>query len=227
MRLNFKHKQSGFSLVEIVISMSIGSVLVAGVTSVYVDTIKNTSDNISSIRLEQDLQAIVQMVSQEMRRAGFDGDSVNGGDTNFDVNLETTSCISYNYDMGDTPNGTLDANEKFAFRLVDDAIQFGTSATNCNDADATWASINNINNVKITSFTLNLLELCVNLKDNSNCNQTNPPVNNPYVAPVSGDTLVKKYQLELDITGVSTNSSSSKTISTKIRLLNDIKKTQA
>ena len=64
MRLNFKHKQSGFSLVEIVISMSIGSVLVAGVTSVYVDTIKNTSDNISSIRLEQDLQAIVQMVSQ-------------------------------------------------------------------------------------------------------------------------------------------------------------------
>lgn len=228
MNLNFKHKQSGFSLVEIIVSMAVGSVLVAGVTTVYVDAIKNSADNVASIRLEQDLQAIVQLISQEMRRAGYDGDSVNGGDTDFGITENTATCIRYNYDMGNPPNGTLSPSENFAFRLVDNAVQFGTNVTSCDDNEASWTNVNKTDNVIITAFALNLTELCVNLKNNSNCNPSNPPDDNPYVAPVAGDKMIKKYKLELNITGRSANNSSyTKSIETKIRLLNDIKTTQS
>lgn len=229
MRLNIKHKQSGFSLVEVIISMAVGSFLVAGVTSVYVDTIKNSADNVVSIRLEQDLQSIVSLVSQEMRRVGYDGDSVAGGDTDFGVKEITQSCIRYNYDMGANPNGIPAANETFAFRLVDNAVQFGSSVVSCVDPDATWVDINKESNVLVTSFSLNLIELCINLKNNSNCNSSDSPTDpvRPYITPVVGDQLVKKYQLVLNISGQPANNSSrSKTVVTRIRLLNDIKTTQ-
>ena len=229
MRQNIKHKQSGFSLIEVVISMAVGSVLVAGVTSVYVDTIKNSADNVTSIRLEQDLQSIIQLISQEMRRVGYDGDSVAGGDTDFGVKEITQSCIRYNYDMGANPNGIPADNETFAFRLVNYAVQFGSSVASCNDANATWVDINKESNVLITSFSLNLTELCVNLKNNSNCNASDSPTDpvNPYITPTVGDKLIKKYQLLLNISGQAANNSArTKTIATKIRLLNDIKTTQ-
>jgi len=229
MRLNFRHNQSGFSLVEIIISMAIGSILVAGVTSVYVDTIKNSADNITSVRLEQDLQAIVQMVSQEMRRVGFDGDSVNGGDTDFGIKEISSTCIRYNYDMGAIPDGSPTANEMFAFRLVNNSIQFGSSVVSCADTNASWVNINNSNTVLVTSFTLDLVELCINLKNNSNCNSadsTTDPVD-PYVVPSVGDKMIKNYQLVLNVAVRPANDSlNSKSVMTKIRLFNGIKTTK-
>jgi len=227
MKRNLKIKQSGLGLIEIIISITIGSILVAGVSNLYVDTIKNSADNVRSIRLEQDLQAIILLISQEMRRVGFDGDSINGGDTDFGINEITSTCIRYNYDMGSPPNGIPSANETFAFRLINNSIQFGSNVSSCNDNNASWSNINNTDNIIVTSFSLNLVELCVNLKNNSNCNAINPPADNPYIVPAIGDKMIKKYQLELNIAGKPTNNSSySKSVATKIRLLNEIKKTK-
>jgi len=222
-----KLSQRGFGLIDLMISVSIGSVLMAGVTTLYVDSLKNSSVNITSIRVEQDLQAIVQLISSEMRRAGYDGDSASGGDTDFGIEEMASTCIRYSYDSGDTPDGAVSANEKFGFRLNNNAVQFGSSVSNCTSGN--WENINNPDLVKVSSLNLNVIELCVNLADNSNCNVADVGNDeNPYVTPAVGDVMIKKYRLDLSISGYSANDDSmTKSIEADIRIFNDLRKTKS
>lgn len=223
-------RQKGFSLVEMMISMTIGLTLVAGVSSIFSNTLKSSSDFVATAKLDQDLTAVLEFISKEVRRAGYDGGAAGGTDTAFGIDdvasgisssTSTSSCLIYTFDMdGD---GALDSNEQNGIRLNsgNTAVMFKQSVTSC--SDITSGAINDDNTIVINSLEFEHNRLCVNLTDSSNCMENT----SGYQAPNSGDLKVWKREITITLSGYYKNDPDqySRTVSNTIRLHNDILET--
>lgn len=86
----------GFSLVELMVAITIGLILLAGISSVMVSTKKsyNTQDSLS--RLQENARIALMIMSRELKNAGYTGCNINmnkvtnvlkGATTSFDYNL--------------------------------------------------------------------------------------------------------------------------------------------
>lgn len=69
--MTMRLKQTGLSLVEMMVSITAGLIVVLGVTSVYVSTISSSSDTLKQSRLNQELTTIMTVMSNDIRRAGI------------------------------------------------------------------------------------------------------------------------------------------------------------
>lgn len=63
--------QAGVGLVELLMGILVGLVLLGGVISVYVATSKANADNLKLARLNQEMRAIMGIMTREIRRAGY------------------------------------------------------------------------------------------------------------------------------------------------------------
>ncbi len=70
-------RASGFSLVELMISITIGLVVLGGVVSIFVSSVKSNADALKMTRLNQELQAVMSMMTRDIRRAGYWGTATN------------------------------------------------------------------------------------------------------------------------------------------------------
>jgi len=214
-----RKNQLGFSLIELLISMGVGLALVAGVVNIMGSTVKSSSDFLSLAKLDQDLQAIMDLMVKEVRRSGYDSNSSDGNDTAFYLTRSSSSCLLYSYDdVSNTNDGTLDNEERFGFRKNGSNIQFGQQATDC--TSGTWSTINDSNIISIDSLTFAIDTLCVNLSDGSDCS---PGATTPAV----GDQYIEKYQVTINLTGTYNSTSTSKTVTATVRSHNDVIKTQS
>jgi prepilin peptidase dependent protein B len=125
-------KQSGFTLVEIMIALVIGLIVVTAIINIYGTTAKNGSNMIKSSRLNHDLEAVMALMINDIKRSGYwSGATVSTDirtnpftatntniqifDTDADVETTAADCILYTYDAdGD---GTVDSNEYYGFKL--------------------------------------------------------------------------------------------------------------
>lgn len=69
-----KSKSLGFSLIELMIALSIGLVVVSAVLAFTLSSVTTNSEYIQSTRLSQELRNSMDFVSRELRRAGYDQD---------------------------------------------------------------------------------------------------------------------------------------------------------
>ncbi len=58
-------------MVELLVSMAAGLIVVGGVTSVYVSTIKSSTDTLNQSKLNQELSTLVSVMANDIRRAGI------------------------------------------------------------------------------------------------------------------------------------------------------------
>ena len=65
-----EHK--GFSLVELMVAMVAGLLLVAAVTTLFATTLRANSTAMKVSRLNQEIQAITDMIARDIERAGYD-----------------------------------------------------------------------------------------------------------------------------------------------------------
>lgn len=146
-------KEGGMSLIELMVAMAVGLIVVGAVLSVYLMTLGTSSSTLQSSRLNQEVSAIMNIMVNDIRRAGYanaaagdwGGDAAlsnyekpslnpfnQRGSTALEVHdaadadqdsLGNGSCIVYAYDAN--RNGALNDNESFGFRLNadGDAIQ--------------------------------------------------------------------------------------------------------
>ncbi len=63
----------GFSLVELMIGITLGLIIISGVLGVFSSTVKNQSDNLKMSRLNQELRAVMDVMARDIRRAGYWG----------------------------------------------------------------------------------------------------------------------------------------------------------
>ncbi|MBN2843668.1 MAG: hypothetical protein JXM68_11285 [Sedimentisphaerales bacterium] len=132
------HKQKGLNLIELMIAMLLGLIVVGVTIGILVSAIKSSSDTIKMTRLNQEMQAIMTLISRDIRRAGYWGDNtatVNPYEPS--VASGASDTITFAYDANS--NGASEATETISFRKNANTIQIRQSAggvwTNLSDPD--------------------------------------------------------------------------------------------
>ncbi|WP_022940880.1 prepilin-type N-terminal cleavage/methylation domain-containing protein [Psychromonas hadalis] len=163
----------GFSLVELLIALLLGSVLLAMVIGLYVTGVSTGAKSLKYSRLRTDLQSIIAMMETDIRRAGYGKNAYlvgAGADKTIDINdvditvsshiVKANSCIVYYYNHNNTP--AIESENKMAFRLNSDAIEFSSGVgkvANAVCATSGWTDISDDQFITIThlSFTENIV----------------------------------------------------------------------
>jgi len=144
--LNTRYRAAGFTVVELLVGLAVGLIVAAAVISVYVNTLSISGTTLRSSRLNQEMNSIMNILVNDIRRAGYWGGSTTGDASVNPFNQATTalkvfswdgsaytdesplgsgSCIVYAYDLngdGDLDKGSGATapnngnNEGFGFR---------------------------------------------------------------------------------------------------------------
>lgn len=149
--------QKGFSLVELLIALLLGSVLLAMVIGLYVTSVSSGAKSLKYSRLRTDLQSIISVMETDIRRAGYGGQLFmvgSGATQTVDIDQD---CIVYYYNH-DGAVSIADAN-KMAFRFLpaENEIQFGTGvgpiAADCySSGNGNWTALSDKQFIKITAL---------------------------------------------------------------------------
>lgn len=156
MLMNIRIRQTGVTLIEMMIGMTVGLFVVSGVLTVYVATLNSTSDTIKQSRLNQEIMTLINIMSTDIRRAGYWAGStpdtsasnpfseiantaLDVRDVSSNASTFTTAnvlagtavgnCITYAYDL-DQGGGNPADDELFGFKLLNNAVWMRTS---CDD----------------------------------------------------------------------------------------------
>ena len=141
-------KQKGFTLVELMIAILLGLIVVGATITIYIATLRGSTDTVRSARLNYDLDAAMTLMINDIRRAGYWGGAVIGSDArNNPANLAANmlqipnaSCVLYSYDTNG--NGQISDDERYGFRLNNGILQMrlsGTTTADCNNGE--WQSL--------------------------------------------------------------------------------------
>ncbi len=171
MSLISKSKYHGFTLTELMVAVAINAVIFLALVTLFIMNLTRYTNAINTNRLNQQLEAAIQLMASDIRRAGYWSNAKNdiGLDQNnnpfmasgVDVSVgASNSCILFAYDK--SGSGTLPAissssdDERYGYRLTGGAIQtrpWGASFS-CTSRD--WENMTDPNIITITSLTFTL-----------------------------------------------------------------------
>ena len=148
----------GLSIIELLVGITVGLIVVGGAMALFVGNLGGSRQLLSETRLNQDLRAAVDLVTRDMRRAGFWGNAIQGtiaiGTTAVTtqnpysaMSNASVSEIAYNFTRDNVENNALDANEQFGLRLSGGALQMQAG-------DGTWADLTDSKSITMTDFSL-------------------------------------------------------------------------
>lgn len=218
--------QRGFSLIELMVAITLGLIVLAGVTGIFSATVGTNSTVIKVTQLNQDLRAAMEFMSHDIRRSGyFSGDPTtenNPFQAEFLVAPSPGPCMLYAYDT--KLDKALGNEDKLGFRLSEGAIQVRRSGAAC---DATgWENITDPNTVTVTNLQFTRTAIfCTNITTpvHTDCLPTKGGAANPeYVAPVAGNITLTTYDVSINLTGaLKSDAATSVTLSQVVRIKND------
>lgn len=155
-------KQTGHNLIELMIAVLLGVVITAAVMTIYIRTAQGGSDVIKSARLNYDLEMILSVMMNDIRRAGYWGGAIASSDARENPFMGATSnlamprrtCILYSYD--DDGDGSVDDDEYYGFKLEESSIRMRlTGATTADCSNGNWHSLKS-SEIKITQLEFSL-----------------------------------------------------------------------
>jgi hypothetical protein len=76
MKLNRFHKQSGASLMEVLVAMTISLVVTAAMIAMMSNTLGTTARIVQMTKLQDDLRVTMQMMTRDLRRSNYNADSM-------------------------------------------------------------------------------------------------------------------------------------------------------
>lgn len=202
-------KQTGFSLIELMIAMTIGLFILGGTVAIFGALTRVSSETLRASRLNHDLRSTMELMVADIRRAGYwsglTPDTVAANPFTaaaVDIALgeaggqPANSCILYAYDIGvdgvvdDGSAGT--TNDRFGFRLRNGVVEMragGAGDFNCDDGQ--WEALTQANSVQVTALAFDADgSLCINAG-------YSPGVLCDSVTPVSEDVLVTVREVNI------------------------------
>jgi prepilin peptidase dependent protein B len=211
-------RQRGMSVIELMVGITLGLFVIGGALAMLMSNITGSRVLLLEARINQDLRATADIITRDLKRAGYWGNAVKGvtvsfGATAASVNPYTsitcTSCVNgttsqveYGYTKG-TENDAIDATERFGYRVSGGAIQMQVS-------NGSWQPITDTNILNITQFAI--IETSTGISVASACN-TAPTTNTPTL-------YVRQYDIQL--TGQSTaDSKIVRSLESRVRVRND------
>ena len=151
-----KHKsQSGFTLIEILISLALGLLIIGGAFSYFLSTLKTSKELLLQSKLQQEVRSTANLIQRDIRRAGY----APVGNTNqaivqtiwlgkTDSTLANDNCVIYRYvdERGNLRNSGFLLN-------TDGKIYMKTSGTgNTCTVNTDWTPLTTASNVQYTQF---------------------------------------------------------------------------
>ena len=216
--LNILHRR-GFSLVEMLIALAINGIIIAGVIALFSSNMRHYQLTRQSDKFNQQLQTALDIISSEIRRAGFWGDSATAVGShannnpfmaaNVDLTINAAkNCIIFSYDknadkMLPGASASID-DERYGFRVLNQVLQARPPGATlaCDTAFANWENITNSNEVVITNLTFTL--------------------NTSSLATGSGTSALLMRSVDISITGAPANDpSNTKTLTQHVVVRND------
>lgn len=161
------NRQRGISLIELLITMAVGLVIIAGTMVFYVNSARVNTENMGAMRLNQELRMAMDVIARDIRRAAYRGlpettmpgaieclgvgysfyvSSCNNFATYTITGTEPAQQIEFNFDRNS--NGSVDTSspdERYGYRLSNGEIQ-----AKVGDA---WQPMTDANLVTITQLT--------------------------------------------------------------------------
>lgn len=166
-----KQPQQGLSLVEILVAVALGLLLVSAVAALLVGHITEHRRMLAEVRLMQDLRAAADLVTRDLRRAGYwgraeqsvaDGTQAPPQPNPYaglwpDAQAGSTTALGYSYSRDDTEDNLASNNERFGFRLNARThvleMRLGGAAIAPDTGDS-WQPLTDPSAIQITRFTV-------------------------------------------------------------------------
>ena len=211
--------QRGLSMVELLVGLTIGLFIAATGTTLLAGNLRENRSLLLEARLMQDLRSAADMVSRDLRRAGYWAAATDGvwvaGASSVAANpylavapgSAASDAVSFRYSRDATENNRVDGNEQFGFRLRAGVIEIQLGAGN-------WQALTDAGTLSITEFSITPTVQDISLQ--SLC--TNP-------CPAGGATCPPHQQvrsLALVVTGRLVNDANvTRSLRSDVRLRND------
>ena len=151
--------QRGLTMVELLIGMVIGLFIVAAATSLLTGSLRENRRLMIESRLMQDLRTAANVVSRDLRRAGYWGAASAGvwtsgvpallpnPNTALAPDTAASDAVSFRFSRDTAENNAVDPNEQFGFRLRNGAIELQLGAGN-------WQALTDSGTLAITAFSV-------------------------------------------------------------------------
>jgi type IV pilus assembly protein PilW len=147
----------GLSLVELMVGVAIGLFIVGGALTLFANNVVGSRLMLAETRLNQDLRAATDLITRDLRRAGYWGNAIQGTTTVGATGMTTANpysavtssagSVDYNFSTDTTENNALDSTEQFGVRLTDGALQLRTSSS-------VWTDITDKRAMTVTTFSI-------------------------------------------------------------------------
>lgn len=158
MQLNHSHNslQQGVSLVELMVGMVIGLLVIIAALSMYASTSRGARDTLGSAKLNMEIRGAMDVMIEDIRRAGFGGNTfMNVGSTDLAV-YDSGACIVYSYNADNSldaeGNPNLTDGDYAGFSVQNNTVFIRNGgdgdASDC-ATDVEWEPITDPNNVQI------------------------------------------------------------------------------
>ena len=197
------YRQRGLSLIELMMAVTLGMMLMAGVSSLFSATMGSSSDSLRMMHTSQELRTSADLIASELHRTGYwSGITTAALGTPLPYGLVdvTASCILYSYD------DTATALSYRGFRLKSGAIEWLRHAAadadfSCASTSADWQPITDAKMVSITALSFADKSQCINATPATptDCNTCSPT----YTPWALGNTLVNTRQVSFIVSGKS------------------------
>lgn len=155
----------GFSLVELMVAITIGLIVVAGILTLFQSTLQNNRDLATGKQLEGELHATLDLIARDLRRAGAMGNplrQLEGVANPFIIDAPSAytgeaanSCLTFGYDFNG--NGSINSatpDERYGYRKRGGVVQMrvGGQACTANVTLAPWNNVTTAALVEVTSL---------------------------------------------------------------------------
>lgn len=200
-----RSRQKGVSLIELMVALGISLVLLLGMTRFLSTSLTSNASTMKATRLNQELRAIMLLISRDVRRAGYWGNASSGigvGSAAYSnpfgtVNTATAGCILYSYDRdGD---GSQDGDEQYGVLLSGGValLRSGGSGYSCTPgANNTWEALSDSNVTTIGTLTFSLASTPYYLSGSSGPNVLTRTVTITLAGQLKSDSSVKQTLTE-------------------------------
>jgi prepilin peptidase dependent protein B len=147
----------GFTLVELLIGLAIGLFIVAAAISLMTGHLRESRSLMIETRLQQDLRTAADLITRDLRRAGYWGAAHAGVRTDAAVPAlanpytavapgnATADAVSFRFSRDENENHSVDSNEQFGFRLRNGTVEMQLGAGN-------WQALTDAATLTVTEF---------------------------------------------------------------------------
>jgi prepilin-type N-terminal cleavage/methylation domain-containing protein len=161
-------RQQGFSLMEIMISLTLSLVVTAAMVALMSSSLGNTSRIVNMTKLTDDMRMTMQMLTRDVRRTSYNANAMfcyANDDCGTDGSLTMAPDISisaggdcFTYLLDRDHDGDSTENDAGGFRRVTAGgvgvieMWIGDASPDCGAADSNWVNITNPDSMDIASF---------------------------------------------------------------------------